>query len=185
MVKIFDLELSKKRFALRIVSAFIFTNLTLFIFYYLPLHIGAIASHFLPNMLIPEVNSLASAISSSALPELGALLAILVFVETLIKGSWVYGALLVILGTFWITYDLTLYREGLLFANLVPSTLTLGNGEQIFLSESAQSTLALMFTGIIILLVISSLFTVISGARILWRKHKAASATRKFVPQNR
>ena len=167
--------MSRGQFASRVAAALIFAGLTLFVFYYLPLHIDAIASYFVPRTFIPEINSLAGAFASSTLPELGALLAVLVFVETILKGTWAFGVVLILVGGFWILYDLTLYKEGLLFANLVPSAINVGNGQQILLSESAQSELIFLFTGIIILFVISSLFTILRGARILWRKHKAYS----------
>jgi hypothetical protein len=173
LVRILDIQLSGGQFASRLAAALIFSGLTLFVFYYLPLHIDAIASYFVPRTFIPEINSLAGAFASSTLPELGALLAVLVFVETILKGTWAFGVLLIFVGGFWILYDLTLYREGLLFSSLVPSAITVGNGQRILLSGSAQSELILLFTGIIILFVISSLFTILKGARILWRKHKA------------
>jgi hypothetical protein len=173
MVRIFDLELTRRRLALRVFSAFIFAGLTLFVFYYLPTHIVEIARYFIPDSFIPEINSLSQSFSSSSLPILGILLAILTFVETMIKGSWVFGALLVVLGSFWIFYDLTLYREGLLFSSLMPSTITLGNGQQAVISGSIESQLVLIFTGIIILFVVSSFITTLRGARILWRKHRA------------
>jgi hypothetical protein len=174
MVTLFDLELSRGKLALRIFTAFLFAGLTLFLFYYLPLHISAIASHFVPNMYLPAVNSFASAFASTSLPELGVLLAILVFVETILKGTWVYGALLIVVGSFWILYDLTLYRDGVLFS-IAPSTLTLSSGEQLILTSSTQSDIFLFVTLVIIIFVISSFVTIIRGARILWAKYRSSS----------
>ena len=129
MVRILDIQLSGGQFASRVAAALIFSGLTLFVFYYLPLHIDVIASYFVPRTFIPEINSLAGAFASSTLPELGALLAVLVFVETILKGTWGFGVLLILVGGFWILYDLTLYREGVLFSNLVPGAITVGKGQ--------------------------------------------------------
>jgi hypothetical protein len=167
-VKLFDLEISRARLALRVFTGFILASMTLFLFYYLPLHMGAIAGHFVPTAFVPIVDFAASTFASSTLPLLGALLAILVFTETILKGTWAFGALLIIVGSFWILYDLTLYRAGLLFSNLIPSGITLANGEQLIVSTTSQSDLVLLLTGVIIIFVISSVITIIRGARILY-----------------
>jgi hypothetical protein len=187
LVRILDLQLSKKDLALRLASALIFAGLILFVFYYLPLHIEAIASYFVPSRFLPEITSLASSFASSTLPALGLLLALLVFTETILRGTWAFGVLLIMIGSFWILYDLTLYREGLLFSGLVPSTINIGGGEQLLVSPSVQSELVFVFTGVIIMFIISSVFTIIRGARILWRKHRAysrSSVTEQSVNSN-
>ncbi|MGI0090686.1 MAG: hypothetical protein ACREBS_03165 [Nitrososphaerales archaeon] len=179
MVIILDIQLSGQAFAFRILAALFLAGLDLFVFYYLPLHISTIAPYFVPRIYIPEINSLASSFASSALPALGILFAILVFVEVFLRGTWAFGVLLIILGSFWILYDLTLYREGLLFANLLPTGgITLGNGEQVVLSGSEQSELLLFFRALIILFVISSLVTIARGVKILLRKRRAHSQTK-------
>ena len=119
MVRVIDIQISNARFAGRIVYAMFRFSLTMFLFYFLPTHIMAFAS-LVPQTYYQLAQYVATSFSKSALPFLGILIALIVFVEILIKGTWVYGAVLITSALSWLSFDLVLLSKGLLFANVVP-----------------------------------------------------------------
>lgn len=166
MVRILDIELSRRAFALRIITAVFFAGLTLFFFYYLPLNFAHLVSPYVPQRYIPTVDSIRANLSNSALPVLGLVLAGLTFVETIFRNTWGYGAILVATGSFYIIYDLSLYTQGLLFTGLVPSSL----GTTTIPADSIAQILEV----IILLLIVSSIVSVARGVRILIRHQRTA-----------
>lgn len=170
MVKIIDIEISKLRLAGRIVYGLFWAAIILFFFYYLPMHFQSLLTSQVqvPQAYLPTLNSLAQSFSTSPLPYLGIIIATLAFIEAIINGTWVYGVILIVTGTFWLMFDLALYRSGLLFANLIPPSIF--SGYQF--SQSTSSLLIEILTAIVIIFVISSAFTIASGVRILARKRR-------------
>lgn len=154
-------------------------GLTLFVFYYLPLNLTRIASPYIPPQYLPELRYIEQSISDSSLPLLGIFLAILTFVDTIIRGSWGYGVILVVMGSFWILYDLSLYKQGLLLSGIAPSTLSFlqgGHGQASSSSLLSSTMIADVLTGIIVLFILSSLITITRGVRILVRWHRKRTA---------
>jgi hypothetical protein len=175
MVHLINIEISKKRLIGRIFYGLFWAGLILFFFYYLPTHFEALIAPHVPQVYFPMLESLAQSISQSALPYLGILLAGLAFVETVINGTWVYGVILVITGFFWLIFDIILFSTGLLFSNLLPSSLL----ESYQLSQSETAFIVWMLVFMVIIFVVFSITTIVRGAQILVR-YRGRLEQRKF-----
>ena len=171
MVRIIDIEISNARFAGRIAYAFFWSGLTLFFFYYLPTHIGEFVSLLaprIPQIYVPALQYLGQSFSNSPLPYIGVLIAMLAFVEIIIRGTWVYGVILIVTGLFWIAFDVILFSRGLLFANLIPSSLL----QTYQISTQAISLIKWVLVILVSIFVISSIMTITNGARIIVRNRR-------------
>ena len=112
-VKIFDLELSNFRFALRLFWGLILGGLVLFLFYYLPAHLETFISPFVPPQDGAQINSLVSELNVGyALGLLGVLFAVFVFFGALFKGSWGYGIVLILTGLYLLLFYYFLFQAG-------------------------------------------------------------------------
>ena len=162
MVKILNIEVSSGRFILRIFEGLFIAGLILFFFYYFPTPLAEIAGRFvsITPSEAQQISNAGASIASSPLPIIGVLLALLAFINAIIRGTWLYGAILVLTGFFWITFDLYLYFEGLLFANLFPSTIQQSQIPPQYQVYFSPATITTALTIVIILFMISSLVTI-------------------------
>jgi hypothetical protein len=161
MIRIGDLNLSYARFTLRILAGLILAGLILFLFYYLPSHLTQLLSPYVPEAYIPYLNNIVSALTNTGIPLLGILLAIIIFFDILLKGSWIYGMDLILTGVLFLAYDLFLYRAGKLFSEAYQS------------SQSAiYSEIAPLFDIIIIILIISTVYSIGMGVSLVMKRNR-------------
>lgn len=163
MVHIIDIEVSGWRLAGRITYGLFIMGLLLFLFYYLPTHLEEMAAPYVPAAYLPALRAISDSLNQSGLPYIGAIIAVLAFVEAIIKGTWVYGVILIVTGIFWLAFDIILYTSGVLFVNLIPQSLT----QSYQLSGSAEALLKWILVIIIIIFVISSISTIVKGVSIV------------------
>ena len=180
MVRLVDIEISKARLAGRIIYGLFWAGLTLFFFYYLPTHFNSLVGPYVPQAYAPAVHYVAQSISNSPLPFLGVALAALAFVEIILKGTWIYGAILIVTGIFWLLFDITLFSRGLLFANLLPSTII----QNYHLAPGTISAIVWILVIMVVIFVISSLFTIGRGISVIVNSRRRARE-RQFAAQRR
>ena len=165
-VKIFDLELSNVRFALRLLWGLILGGLVLFLFYYLPAHLGTLISPFVPSQYAGQINSLASELDVGyALGLLGVLYAIFVFFGTLFKGSWGYGIVLILTGLYLLIFYYFLFQAG----SILPTF------PSIFDSVGNLSYLTIALYILVALILISAVIDVGRGIALIARRGKRNS----------
>lgn len=179
MVHLVDIEISKARLAGRVIYGLFWAGLTLLFFYYLPTHFNSLVGPYVPQAYAPAVQYVAQSISNSPLPFLGIALAALAFIEIILKGTWIYGAILIVTGVFWLLFDITLFSRGLLFANLLPSSLI----QNYNLAPGTVSAIVWILVIMIAIFVISSLFTIGRGIRIIVRSRRRRARERQVAAQ--
>lgn len=143
MVRIGNIEVSKASLAFRIFGGFFLAGLVLFLFYYLPSHLTSVLSPYVPSQYIPYASQIVSIIVNSPIPLLGILLAVSVFFDVLLRGSWLYGIVLIVTGMLFVSYDFFLFRSGQLVSDIFP-TQSLGGTSSSFLSQLNLIVLILM-----------------------------------------
>jgi hypothetical protein len=162
--RIGDLELSNARLALRLIGGFILGGFVLFVFYYLPYHLDSLASPFVPSEYMPYVREFVSSlVSSGGLPLLGVLLAVMVFFDILLAGSWIYGIDLIITGVLFLAYDILLFRAGQFFVTSYPNNVT---------QSPVYQEMTPILEAIIVILVISTIYSIGRGAYLVARRNR-------------
>jgi hypothetical protein len=150
-----DLQLSSASLALRVISGAALAALVFLVFYYLPANFSALVSGSLTPSSAAAVSSVAAAIIGST-PIIGLVLAVLVFLGAVLRGSSVYGAILILIGVLFAAYTYLLLHGGSIGGTL-PSNLSLG----------ASGNFAIDVSLLMVVLLIPSLLTVVKGALLL------------------
>ncbi|MHB8566874.1 MAG: hypothetical protein ACYC7D_06760 [Nitrososphaerales archaeon] len=162
MPRIGNLELSSAHLALRIIIGLILGALVLILFYYVPAHLTALLSPYVPQKYLPDIAQFVSILESPGIPFLGVLLAIVVFFDVLLKGSWIYGIALVLTGILFLSYDILLFEGGQFFQGLFPQQVTESSFYQQF-----SSYLILL----VILLIIPTVLSIVRGFLLIARRN--------------
>ena len=150
------LQLSSASLAIRAISGAVFAALIFLVFSYLPANAPALVSGSLPSSSATAASSVTSALIGSTLPIIGLVLAILVFTGMIVRGSRVYGMVLILIGLLFAAYTYTIFRGGSIGITL-PSNLPLG----------ASGNLAIDASLLMFVLLVPSLLTVAKGVLLL------------------
>jgi hypothetical protein len=150
-----DLELSSASLALRVISGAALAALVFFAFYYLPANLSALVSGSLTPSNAAAVSSVATALIGST-PIIGLVLAVLVFLGAILRGSKVYGAVLIVIGILFATYTYLLLHGGSI-GGALPSNL----------SSGASGNFVIDVTLLMVVLLIPSILTVVKGTLLL------------------
>jgi hypothetical protein len=150
-----DLQLSAASLALRVISGAALAALVFLAFYYLPANLSALVSGSLTPSSAAAVSSVATAIVGST-PIIGLVLAVLVFLGALLRGSKVYGVVLIVIGMLFATYTYLLLHGGLIGGTL-PSDLSLG----------ASGNFAIDVSLLMVVLLVPSILTVVKGTLLI------------------
>lgn len=137
------------------ISGAALAALVFLVFYYLPVNFSALVSGSLPSNSAAAVSSVAAAVVGST-PIIGLVLAVLVFLGAVLRGSRVYGMILILVGSLFATYTYLLFHGGSIGGTL-PSDLSLG----------ASGSFAIDASLLMVVLLIPSLLTVVKGALLL------------------
>jgi hypothetical protein len=178
MVRVIDINVPAGRFAGRIVYALFRSFLILLLFYYLPTHLLAFLSH-VPETYMQLAQYVASSFSNSPLPFLGMVIALIAFVEIVIKGTWVYGAILISSALAWLSFDLVLLSKGVLFANLVPT----GMIQAYHLPPSAVSVVTWSLVSMVLFFLLMELGYIVRGIRIIRKNRKTRMVPHVPLPR--
>jgi hypothetical protein len=150
-----DLELSSASLALRVISGAALAALVFLAFYYFPANLSALVSGSLTPSNAAAVSSVATALVGST-PIIGLVLAALVFLGAVLRGSKVYGAVLIVIGILFATYTYLLLHGGSIGGTL-PSNL----------SSGASGNFVIDVTLLMVVLLIPSILTVVKGTLLL------------------
>lgn len=150
-----DLQLSSASLALRVISGAALAALVFLAFYYLPANLSALVSGSLTPSNAAAVSSVATALVGST-PIIGLVLAALVFLGAVLRGSKVYGAVLIVIGILFATYTYLLLHGGSI-GGTIPSNL----------SSGASGNFVIDVTLLMVLLLVPSILTVVKGTLLL------------------
>jgi hypothetical protein len=150
-----DLELSSASLALRVISGAALAALVFVVFYYLPANLSALVSGSLSATSSAAVSSVATAIVGST-PIIGLVLAALVFLGAVLRGSKVYGVVLIVIGILFATYTYLLLHGGSIGGTL-PSNL----------SSGASGNFAIDVSLLMVVLLAPSILTVLKGTLLI------------------
>ncbi|GEM_PF-873374 len=167
MPNIGNLELSGARLALRVILGLFLAALVLLLFYYVPTHLTALVSPFVPRQYIPYIAEFVSILESPGIPFLGVLLAVVTFFDVLLSGSWIYGVVLILTGVLYLAYDILLFQGGQFFQGLFPQDVTQSSFYQQFSSY---------LTLIVILLIIPTFLSIGRGISLIARRNSLRNA---------
>jgi hypothetical protein len=156
MPRIFDLEVSSARLALRVVAAVILAGLTFVVFYYIPSHFEGLVSGALPASGRSALQGLVSSVVSPSIPDLGLLLTALVFFGVILNGSRAYGVVLIFEGALFAAYTYILLHGGTL-------SVTLPGG----LPNATTGTITFAVPVLMLIFLVPSLLTIVKGAAVL------------------
>ena len=156
MVKFFDLDLSPRSICVRVASAIIFASLEGFLFYYLPTHLASLLSLYLPRNSSSNIQSMIAALVSPALPLTGIAISLIAFFGILLRGSKIYGIILVVDGILFSFYTYLFFQGGTMLVK-IPSGLVQG----------ISGSVAMDLTLVMWLLILPSLLTIVKGGVLL------------------
>ena len=125
MPKILDLELSTPRFIGRIVVAALLAGMDFFVFNVLISPNDTFLASFLPSNIYNTLRNTLGSFVSPELPIIGILIATLIFVEQVFKGTRISGAFLVFTGALFSWYTYTFFQGGAM-TFMIPSGLVPG-----------------------------------------------------------
>jgi|HubBroStandDraft_1064217.scaffolds.fasta_scaffold122939_2 hypothetical protein len=149
------LQLSSASLAIRLVSGAALAALVFLVFYYLPANFSALVSGSLSAGSAAAVSSVATALIGST-PIIGLVLAVLVFLGAVLRGSSAYGVVLILIGSLFAAYTYLLLHGGSIGGTL-PSDLSLGAAGNFTIDVSL----------LMVVLLIPSLLTVVKGTLLL------------------
>ena len=152
MPRILDLELSGGKLALRVVLAAVFAVLAALLFYYVPASIGSFAKSLGGASNASTVESVVNSLVSPNLPMIGLAAAAMVFVGVLLRGSRVYGPILVVTGAVFLAYVYVAFQGGTI-------SLDIPQGQQLSLAGSVSIGLS----GLMFLFMLAPLLTIVKG----------------------
>jgi hypothetical protein len=171
MPKILDLELSTPRFIARIIVAAILAGIDFFVFYVLISPNDTFLARFLPASVYTTLHNAMSSFVSPELPIIGILIAALIFLEQIFKGTRISGIFLVIMGALFSWYTYTFFQGGTMTFD-IPSGLIQG------VSGSATVRAYLLMW----LFIAPSLLTILKGGLMLYTSNKKKRLVRELEP---
>lgn len=173
MVKFLDLEISTARFALRVVYGTVVAGMMLFVLYYVPSNLDQLISRFVPGSYAIPISNAVSSLVGPVLPLIGIALGVLTFLEILFKGTWIYGAFVLLLGATCVTYDYVFFHGGILSIS-IPAGIA---------PNISGGSFSLQLSLIMVLLMIPSILTAAKGGLLLARgAQKTKTKEKELVP---
>ncbi len=160
------LGLTGRSLAINAVLAVIGGGLSFALFYYLPANLGSIASPALPAEMREPVSSILSQLMPAQATQIGLLIAVVVFIAALLRGSKAYGPLVAIDGILFAAYFYTLFQGGIITIKAsLPAIIAPG---------TAEGMVSLDITNILYFFLIPPLLTIVKGLLITMKDLKAS-----------
>lgn len=162
MPKILDLELTTPRFIGRMLVAALLAGIDFFVFYVLISPNDTILASFLPASIYNTLHNTLGSFVSPELPVIGILIAALIFVEQVFKGTRISGAFLVFAGALFSWYTYTFFQGGTM-TFMIPSGLVPG----VTSGSATVHAYLLMW-----LFITPSLLTILKGGLMLYTSNR-------------
>lgn len=137
---------------MRVVLAVVFGGLAAVFLAYLPAMVGSFAKQAAGTANAAAVESVVSALVNPSLPAVGAVVAALVFVGVLLRGTKAYGPVLVVLGLALLAYVYMAFQGGTI-------ALTIPQGVQY----SATGTVSIGVSMLMLMFMIAPILTLVKG----------------------
>lgn len=153
MPNMLGLQISGVRLALRVVLAVVIGGLAFVLFYYVPSHLLDLIDRFLPPGSQSVVSGIVSNLISPTLPTIGLALSAFVFLGIILRGTKVYGPILVLNGLSFLAYIYTALHGGTVGLTL-PSDLLQGVSGGVTVDLST----------LMLIMLLPSLLTIVKGA---------------------
>jgi hypothetical protein len=117
--KLLDLEIGTASLVIRVILGLICAGIVFFIFYYLPVNIKAILD-FILSTVVPGSSSIPPSFTSDVLgiavspilPFSGLVLTVVTFLEIVMRGTKIYGPILIASGSFWLVVLYIVFEGG-------------------------------------------------------------------------
>jgi hypothetical protein len=154
MPRILGLELSGRQIVLRVIEAVVLSMLMFVLFFYLPTALPSEISGFVSVTSGGLGSALLSKLIEPTAPTLGLFIVLLVFAAALVRGTRVYGLLLVFNGLAFVIYVYSLFQGG------VVQVQAMGNA---FGASGASLGLSLNLNLIMLAFLVPPTLTVVKG----------------------
>ncbi|MGQ9759828.1 MAG: hypothetical protein ACUVQ5_04595 [Candidatus Methanomethylicaceae archaeon] len=161
MPRILDLEIGVGWLALRIVGGALLSAATYFLLSYVPSHLPEILGRFAPPEFSSIIVSIVSELINPLLYIVGAVIAVIVFLQIVFRKTKVYGPILILAGLASLAYIYLAFQGGVITLTL-PKELAMG------LQVSVRVYLVTLMT----LAMVPTILTMIKGIIISLRGQK-------------
>jgi len=143
-----------------------------FFYYYLTFHVGQLISGYVQPVYAQEIQNVFASFGPVGVFEY--LIPIFIasaFFGTILKGSWGYGILLIVIGLLYGAYYFYLYEAGVLFSGF-PVQATAGIGSD----PKLMTDLNYLIVAITILFIALTIESIVRGAFIIARRPRQSNA---------
>jgi hypothetical protein len=164
--KLLDLEIGTASLVIRVILGLICAGIVFFLFYYLPVNLKAILDFVLftkvplsGNIISGATGDVLRALVLPLLPYLGLVLVVGTFLEILMRGTKIYGPILIVSGAFWLMVLYIVFEGG----NIV---FTLDQNLFSSISETLSSfalRISIGLTPIMLIFMLPSILTIAKG----------------------
>lgn len=166
MPKLLDLEIGTASLVIRVILGLICAGIVFFIFYYLPVNLKAILDFVLSTVVPGSSNippgatgDLLGAVVSPILPFSGLVLTVVTFLEIVMRGTKIYGPILIVSGSFWLVVLYIVFEGGnIIFA--LDQSLFSGLSEII---SNFALRISIGLLPIMLIFMLPSILTIVKG----------------------
>ena len=168
MLRILGLEITGGRLAMRMLLGGLLAFFTFVILYLLPLDIVELAIGAVPAQMEAQIAPILASLIHPALPPLGLALTPVVFLLIVLRGSKIYGSLVVLEGALSFTYVFFAFQGGIFSVNIPSSLLSSISGlpAGVSISIVLQSNLVLLM----VLFLLPSVLIAVKGIGLILKK---------------
>jgi hypothetical protein len=152
MVRLLGLELSSGRLALRAVLAVVVALVAFAFFYLIPAMIPGIAKQLAGSANSSAVSGIVNSLVNPELPAIGLAVTALMFLGVFLRGTKVYGPVLIVLGLALAAYVFAFFQGGTI--NLAIPSIS---------QYMASGSVAISLAGLMYLFMLGPLLTVLKG----------------------
>ncbi len=152
MPRLLDLKLTGAKLALRLALAILLGGLAFVLFYFLPASASSLLGNSLSTAGIPGASGVVSSLINPSLPLIGLAAALFVFLGVLLRGTRIYGPIVIVTGLVFAAYVYTAFQGGTISLTLPPG-----------LQGNASGTIAINASTLMYLFLLGPVLTILKG----------------------
>lgn len=152
MPKLIDVEVSGGGLAIRLVTGIVGAIIAFILLFFIPTSAASLVSGSVPASFASGINSLISSLVNPVMPPLGLLVAVLVFLSALLRGTKIYGLIVILLGIFYLAYIYLFFHGGTINIQ-VPQGI----------AQGVSGSIVVELNLLMLLFMIPSILTIIKG----------------------
>jgi hypothetical protein len=152
MPRLLDIEVSGGRMAIRLVTGIIGAVIAFVVLYFIPTSAASLVSGSVPASFAAGINSLISSLVNPVMPPVGLVIAVLVFLGALLRGTKIYGPIVILLGILYLAYIYLFFGGGNLNVQIPQG-----------IAQGVSGSLVLQVSLLMSLFMIPAILTIVKG----------------------